>query len=270
MSKKAVFFDIDGTLINIWAGKTKMSSAVHQAIRELRAAGHHTFIASGRPLTYLDPELRDPSLFDGYVLLNGAAVVVNDKLIFQRSMPKAQVLKAMELADKEGVEYALQTYPHTYMNASYHMMVENYNKLGIPPTSFVYEFDKEQVAGKVAKMEFMSKTPNANGLFEKLLGWPGITGLIDPTRRIFMEIYASDISKATGIQEALKYLGIPVEDSFAFGDGFNDMEMMRVVGTPLVMGNAGPELKALAKYVLPSVNDDGVAYGIYHYIFKNQ
>ena len=47
--RKAVFFDIDGTLINIMEGKTQIAPAVKEAIRALRAAGHCTFIASGRP-----------------------------------------------------------------------------------------------------------------------------------------------------------------------------------------------------------------------------
>jgi hydroxymethylpyrimidine pyrophosphatase-like HAD family hydrolase len=61
---------------------------------------------------------------------------------------------------------------------------------------------------------------------------------------------------------------IPVEASYAFGDGLNDLEMMDTVGTSLVMGNAGNELKAKADYVLPSVDEDGVADGIYRYILK--
>ena len=66
--KKAVFFDIDGTLINIMKGQTQIAPAVKKAIRALRAAGNCTFIASGRPYAYLDPELVQQDLFDGYVL----------------------------------------------------------------------------------------------------------------------------------------------------------------------------------------------------------
>ena len=52
----------------------------------------------------------------------------------------------------------------------------------------------------------------ANGVFEKLLSWHGVTGLIDPTLRKYMELYSSDISKATGIERALEYMGIPFEN----------------------------------------------------------
>lgn len=56
-NRLAAFFDIDGTLINIVHGQTKITPRVRAAIRRLRAAGGVTFIASGRPTGYLDPEL---------------------------------------------------------------------------------------------------------------------------------------------------------------------------------------------------------------------
>lgn len=52
--KKAIFFDIDGTLIDVQKKQTKMSEPVRQAIAKLKAAGHYTFIATGRPWAYLD------------------------------------------------------------------------------------------------------------------------------------------------------------------------------------------------------------------------
>ena len=66
VEKKAVFFDIDGTLLEVTAGHKSLTPAVRQAILELRMAGHHTFIASGRPLAYIDPELTQSSLFDAH------------------------------------------------------------------------------------------------------------------------------------------------------------------------------------------------------------
>lgn len=118
----------------------------------------------------------------------------------------------------------------------------------------------------VAKMEFASEDPGGHGLFDKLLAWPGLTGLMDPYHKKNMELYASDVTKGSGILHALAYLGIPVERSFAFGDGLNDIEMMTTVGTSLVMDNARPQLKAIADHIVPSVDEDGVAAGIEHYL----
>ena len=70
--------------------------------------------------------------------------------------------------------------------------------------------------------------------------------------------YASDMlpkgsSKAVGVQKVLEKLGIQKENSYAFGDGTNDFEMIDFVGTGIAMGNAVPELKAIADYVTTSV-----------------
>lgn len=89
--KKAVFFDIDGTLINIMKGQTQIAPAVKKAIRALRAAGSCTFIASGRPYAYLDPELVQQDLFDGYVLMNGAVVLLGDKTIYKQMLSQETV-----------------------------------------------------------------------------------------------------------------------------------------------------------------------------------
>ena len=263
---KAVFFDIDGTLINIHHNRTSISPLVKKAIRELRAAGHHTFIASGRPWAYLSEELTQEDLFDGYVLMNGAVVILDGQVIFRQDMPAQTVKEMVKLAERHGLEYILESQPKVYLRQEFKGLENVYRKIDIDVNQFVRDFDLSDV--HAAKLEFLCDTPGADGVFEKLLSWPGVTGLIDPTLRKYMELYAADISKATGIQRALNYLQIPLENSFAFGDGMNDMEMMGTVGHALVMGNAGPELKSLAEHVLPTVDEDGVAEGIYRYILK--
>ena len=263
---KAVFFDIDGTLINIHNGQTHISDAVRTAIRDLRAAGHHAFIASGRPWAYLDPELTDSGLFDGFIVMNGATVLLNGRVIFQKPLPMATVKQIIAIAEAHQIEYILESYPKVYLKCEYKGLEQVYRAIDIDINRFVREYDLDTLS--VSKMEFLCDTPGADGVFKKLLAWPGLTGLIDPTLLKYMELYSADISKGTGILEALRYMNIPVTDSYAFGDGLNDIEMMETAGHSLVMGNAGPELKARAEHVLPTVDEDGVADGINRYILK--
>ena len=113
--KKAVFFDIDGTLINIMKGQTQIAPAVKKAIRALRAAGNCTFIASGRPYAYLDPELVQQDLFDGYVLMNGAVVLLGDKTIYKQMLPQSTVEQIAALSEQHGVEYILEGPRNVYL-----------------------------------------------------------------------------------------------------------------------------------------------------------
>ena len=96
--KKAVFFDIDGTLINIMKGRTQIAPC------DLRAAGHCTFIACGRRYAYLEPELVQQDLFDGYVLMNGAVVLLGDKTIYKQMLPQKTVEEIAALSEQLGVE----------------------------------------------------------------------------------------------------------------------------------------------------------------------
>lgn len=262
--RKAVFFDIDGTLINIMEGQTQIAPAVKEAIRALRAAGHCTFIASGRPYAYLDPELVQQDLFDGYVLMNGAVVLLGDKTIYKKMLPQATVEEIARLAEAHGVEYILEGPHSVYLKPEYKLTEAFYRSIDVDVTQFVRDYDLEKVP--VAKMEFASEDQGGHGLFAKLLSWPGLAGLMDPYHKKNMELYAADVTKGSGILHALSYLGIPVSRSFAFGDGLNDIEMMQTVGTSLVMDNARPQLKALADHIVPSVDEDGVAAGIAEYL----
>ena len=82
----------------------------------------------------------------------------------------------------------------------------------------------------------------------------------------FFYIYTKKNKNATGILTALKHLDIPVEQSYAFGDGKNDIEMLSTVGCGIAMGNASDEVKSYAHQVTDSVLEDGVATGIEKYI----
>jgi HAD superfamily hydrolase (TIGR01484 family) len=79
--------------------------------------------------------------------------------------------------------------------------------------------------------------------------------------------YASDelqkgSSKAVGVQKMLEKLGIQKKNSYAFGDGTNDLEMIAYVGTGVAMGNAVPELKAIADYITTSCSENGILDGL--------
>ena len=71
--RKAIFFDIDGTLIDASKGMVHLSEKVRKALIALKRAGNYIFIASGRPLDFLDPEIVNFG-FNGFLLMNGANI----------------------------------------------------------------------------------------------------------------------------------------------------------------------------------------------------
>ena len=85
---KAVFFDVDGTLIEgTHPDYRYIRPKVSEAIRKLQKQGHYVFIASGRSYAFLDEKIRNFG-FDGFVLLNGAVIYFHDKIIYRAPLDK--------------------------------------------------------------------------------------------------------------------------------------------------------------------------------------
>ena len=94
---KAVFFDIDGTLVSF---KThRVPDSTKRAIAILRAKGIRVFIASGRQLLAIN-NLEDLQ-FDGYVTLNGGYCIVGEKVIYKHSMPSEDMVSLVRYMEEQ-------------------------------------------------------------------------------------------------------------------------------------------------------------------------
>lgn len=266
--RKAVFFDIDGTLIEATHGQPQISEASRTAILRLRAQGHLAFIASGRSRLILDKSILALPL-DGMVLLNGAVILdAQGKTLYQKPLPTEMVQKLVTLAEARGIEYDHQGLTTVYLRRNFTHLEHYYRALSIDVSDFVRDYDLQNIT--TYKMEFLAPPSAEKNVFQEFWKVPGLTGINGPYDYKYFEAYAKSESKATGIAHVLKHFGIDVKNSYAFGDGANDLEMMRFVGHPLVMGNAVDALRPLAEHIVPSVDEDGVAYGIAHYILEDE
>ena len=81
----------------------------------------------------------------------------------------------------------------------------------------------------------------------------------------FCDIIPQCNDKSLGIDRMLEWFGIPLEESMAFGDGGNDIGMLRHVGVGIAMGNASQDVKAAADYVTSDVTDHGVVNALTHF-----
>lgn len=264
--KRAIFFDIDGTILAVGGGTRNITARVEKALRKLQAAGDYIFIATGRPYGFMYPELLNFG-FDGFILTNGAHVLIGGKLIFHSELDKAAIRKICSYAESERVEYMLFGYPEIYVRRDFKTCDDFFVKLGIDAGNFVRDFDLDKIsAAKIECVTSRRDVENLDVVYRKILSTEGFTGWADPFHYKSLEVYDKNISKATGISHVLKYLGVDVKDSYAFGDGFNDAEMLQAVGTSFAMDTAGDDLKRLAAHVVPSVFEDGVAVGIERFI----
>ncbi len=263
---KAIFFDIDGTLLDGNGGIYNLTDRVKTALKRLKSSGHYIFIATGRPYAFLQSEILNFG-FDGYVLLNGALVIVDGKIIFKNTLDKAAVKKVCEYAESEQIEYILESHPQIYFRRNAGAIEDFFRKIRVDYKNFVRDFEIEEVETfKIECVTFRRDSENLDKIYKKILAMDGFTGWSDPFRFKSLEVSSNKISKADGIFSILNHINVEVENSYAFGDGFNDTEMISRVGTGFAMGTAGENLKRQAKFVVPSVHEDGVAVGIEKYI----
>ncbi|MBM7834912.1 HAD family hydrolase [Clostridium sardiniense] len=261
--KKAIFFDIDGTLIDCVNGLTDITPKVKKAIKKLQSDGNYVFIATGRPYAFLSESLLNFG-FDGFVLTNGAQVIINNKMIYKEPLDKDFVKELAENFDELHIQYILQGETYSYIKNEFKEFYSLYTSIDIPEKYLTRNYDINDI--DVYKIEMLCPDDRAMDYCLSIVNTnKDYTNTYDINLKTF-ELYSKHNTKATGILKALEYLDIPLKNSYAFGDGMNDIEMLSTVGCGIAMGNANDDVKIYAKEITDTVHNDGIAVGIDKFI----
>jgi len=256
---KALFFDIDGTLVSF--GTHSIPSSTIEAIEIARAKSIKVFIATGRAPSIINnlSELQERNLIDGYITMNGAYCFVGDKIIYKKPIILNEI-KAFAGICKE------KNYP-TFFVSEHRMAMCNPNDLlkhiffkslkvtNIPIisveeaaqedvlliTSFFTAEDEKDVRPYIPNCEIVRWHP------------------------AFADITAEGNTKQKGIDEFIRHFGFRLEETMAFGDGGNDISMLRHAAIGVAMGQATEEVKQSADYVTTSVDDNGIRNALKHF-----
>jgi hypothetical protein len=251
MEKKIVFFDLDGTLLD--ENKQIVPSA-KQAIRQLAVEGMMVAIATGRAPFMFTPFARELGI-DSYVSFNGQYVVSGDEVLYKNPL-EAERLAALEhTANANG--HPMVFFDHLEMKANQadHQYVARSLadlKADYPPVDIDFSRSRDIYQALLfctSEEEELYKGADS-GL--SLVRW----------HELSMDVVPAGGSKANGIERLLHHFGIKRENSYAFGDGLNDIEMLGFVGTGVAMGNAFPETKQAADFVTKDASEEGIVYGL--------
>lgn len=258
MSKKVLFFDIDGTLLDTHRGISHIPQSVLDEMKRLQGLGHKLFICSGRPKPMMTKEMLN-SGFDGFILGNGSYVEIDGKSIYEDRMDETLARKTVEMLEKLECGYFLETATHIYTNPENNDLYDFFMKIGFGKI-LTTEFNKEEVMDRLIKIEANVTDENREKITHYIdhdFGY--VINYDEHGSENAFEIYSPTISKAVGIQKILDYYDLKKEDTYAFGDGKNDIEMVQYCEVGVAMGNAVDELKAVADIVCESIEDDGLA-----------
>ena len=261
--KKAVFFDIDGTIIDCSSGMREISPKVKEAIRTLQNNGDYAFICSGRPYAFLSKEILDFG-FDGFILMNGAEIIIKNEIIYKDPIDKEFVKKVVSEFDKFNIQYTLEGEYYSYMESKCKEFYEFFESFGISTKFMKTNYNIDDI--DVYKIEMMCINEEAEEFCLSLVKSNPDYDYSHSINLKSFELYPKKNTKATAILKILDILNINLKDSYAFGDGSNDIEMLSTVGCGIAMGNANDEVKKYAKKITDTVHEDGVAVGIEKYI----
>ena len=259
--KRAIFLDIDGTILDCLNGITDITPRVKKSIRLLQENGDYVFIATGRPYAFLSESILNFG-FDGFILTNGAQVKIKDNLIYKESINRDFVKEIANNFEKLNIQYILQGETYSYMKETCKEFYSFFHKVGISRKYFKSVYNIENI--DTYKIEMLCKDEES---VDYCLSLGNDTyDYIHMLEEKQFELYSKKNTKATGVLKALEYLNIDIENSYAFGDGKNDIEMLSTVGCGIAMGNSSDEVKGYAKEVTDTVQSDGVALWIEKFI----
>ena len=257
---RAVFFDIDGTLVSF---KThRMPESTRKALETLRGQGMKLFISTGRHELLIDNV--DKSLFDGIVSLNGQCVRIGDEVIHTNAMPVEDVRAAVAFVRKHGVATIFEGVDFIRMNTVTDMAREGAAliNLDLPEPTDISDIPNHPIL----QLIFFGNIEQEEAV---LRGMPAC----EATR--WMHLLCVIILRGGGgprggggrggSRRGLDHYVFVREECMAFGDGDNDITMLRYAGIGVAMGNADAAVKAAADYVTTGTDASGIAKALRHF-----
>lgn len=250
MSKiKIAFFDIDGTLID--PEKKRITDNTKKALLKLKENGVKICIATGRPPEKV-PDFKSEGIdFDAFLTFNGSYSFNETETIFKNPLDKEDVKQIIQNGEEMGHPVVLATKDRTEANGLEEDLVEYFSIANqrIKLATDFEELSKDEVfqimmAGGKDEYKAMLKDTKRAAV---AVWWPKA-----------VDIIPSDGGKGVAVEKVLEYYHLSKEEAMAFGDGNNDLEMLKTVGLAVAMENASKELKEAADVICGHVSEDGI------------
>ncbi len=263
---KLILTDLDGTLLR--DDKT-LSPANRAALERAAGQGAQVVLSTGRSYKSLSQELRDLPFLRYFILVNGAKVydLQTDTVLYRAEVPMDVAQGLFQMF--EPLDACIDCYQNDtgLMDRKYYDHLERYIddphalKMTQDCRTPLDHFREAVRAGgeSVQKLQAFFHTPEARTEALRQLGEAYPQLILSSSLPGNLEINAPGATKGDALLALCRALGLAPACAVAFGDGTNDMTMIRSAGIGVAMANAEPEVLAVADLVAPSNQEDGVA-----------
>ncbi|WML51859.1 Cof-type HAD-IIB family hydrolase [Neobacillus sp. PS3-12] len=249
--KKIVFFDIDGTLLD---HDKNLPLSTMRALKELKNNGVFVAIATGRA-PFMFESLREELEIDSFVSFNGQYVVFENQVIYQNPLDTNELSMFLKETRKNNHPLVFLTEKTMKASVDYHPFIEeSLGTLKFPhPEEDVHFYESRNIYQSLVFCEEQKEQYYRSE-------YPGFSFV--RWHPYSVDVLPSGGSKAEGIKKMIERLDFKLEDVYAFGDGLNDIEMLKAVGTGVAMGNGTDEAKRHANVITTDVDNNGIWNGL--------
>ncbi len=275
MQIRALFLDIDGTLVG---SNSLVSPVVLDSVRRARASGCNVVLCTGRTRYRTIPvadQLDPPS---GYAVTSNGGVLSHlgtGVVVYRRLLPIPVALEVIRSIRQAGVEpFVYEDSDVPGVNGARVLHHPAADKTGMDPEDRRYRPHVDLMTDLPFRPVSVSAygTPDRMrplALYMRSRFAENVSIVESGTESGWgVEIYVSGISKQTGLEMLAARLEVDREETMAIGDHINDVEMLQWAGWGVAMGNAQPEVLAVADWITESVSNDGVACAIERFVIR--
>ena len=262
---KLIVLDLDGTLLN---SEKKINQIDKEAVKEAIDSGISVTIFTGRSKHSASKYVKELGIGVPVVFQNGALIVdFSSGKILRMVKLSGEIAKKVVLeARKRNIFYIIYTEFSTIkdmmVDRSYKGPYDYYMEQNTWRMYFVRDVI-DHIGKDVAEVSLIGRVD----LIKEVVSWiderdASVIKSTEVGGESFWEIFGPGCSKATALEFLLEHFGVSKEEVMFIGDGYNDVEVLKIVGYPVVMGNAPEDVKKYAKYITSDNDSGGVAEAI--------
>lgn len=263
MTFKLIASDLDGTLLN---DKCLISQRTKEVVHRARAKGVIFTLATGRMYRSALPFALELEIDVPLITYQGALVKTSmtKEVLYHRPLPVELAKEIITIGEKGKFNINVYLDDELYIHQET-AAIRDYCRVARVPYKVVenLSFFLERDPTKVL---FIGEEEQLVSLWGELHKKFGNEVYITKSSPHFLEFTHPQATKGHGIRTIAQGLGIKKEEIMAFGDNFNDLELLRSAGFAVAMGNAREELKQEADFIAESNNEDGVAAAIEKFV----
>ncbi|MFC6323617.1 Cof-type HAD-IIB family hydrolase [Companilactobacillus baiquanensis] len=247
-----VFFDLDGTLLN---EHSKVDPDVANAIHQLRENNYLPVICTGRAPDEI-VEISEATGIDTNITLNGALVQSEQEIIYENILEPELIEQVIDTANEFDDVIGMHSYTSTSINRKTDVVEDFYQMVHLPLPKVDADFYK-----KVKVPMIVVVSPEKEDRYQ--VQYPELKFYKTGTYSI--DVVKKGITKMSGIKNLINNMQLDDKPVYAFGDGPNDLEMIKSADYSIAMENGTEEIKNSASYVTSANTAGGIRNGLKHY-----